>query len=274
MKGEMMRAPLIKSGVVLLVFVLLAYFTSTSAEGSVLNSIGMIVLSAFRLVQWSLAMIIGLAFSIAFLFAIFLGAVAMVDKYAAAGMYRGLKQSLASMLAPVLSMIGSVRAKEQTTVPPAPMQATPPVVETTDLKEELQAVIADEIKKVAADQQGLGDQVAALAGKISQIEENSAGFAVTGQVESIAGSIADTGKMLGTVQETLSALEAKVNAVAQQVQALTPDKMLGDIPARLEKIEQADDPGFDPQPLTESIASLQKEIEALKKKGQRTKKKA
>ena len=59
MKTNAMRTPLIKAGVVLLVFVLLAYLTSASPEGGVLDSVGLIIIGAFRLVQWAIAMIIG-----------------------------------------------------------------------------------------------------------------------------------------------------------------------------------------------------------------------
>ncbi|MGE4559571.1 MAG: hypothetical protein AB7E77_05190, partial [Desulfobulbus sp.] len=65
MKTNMMRAPLIKSAVVLLIFILLAYLTSASPEGGVLNSLGLIIIGAFRFVQWAFAMVIGLAVCIA-----------------------------------------------------------------------------------------------------------------------------------------------------------------------------------------------------------------
>ena len=52
------------------------------------------------------------------------------------------------------------------------------------------------------------------------------------------------------------------------MQDLTPDKLLGDLPGRLDKLEQqGKEPGFDPQPLTESIQALQQEVEELRKKG-------
>ena len=76
----------------------------------------------------------------------------------------------------------------------------------------------------------------------------------------------------------MATLEGKINDTVQQLQAITPEKMLGEIPARLEKLEQGgDEKGFDPAPLTASIESLQKEMEELKKKntgGGKTKKKA
>ncbi|NLB06157.1 MAG: hypothetical protein GX835_04180 [Desulfobulbaceae bacterium] len=83
MKTNAMRTPLIKAGVVLLVFVLLAYLTSASPEGGVLDSVGLIIIGAFRLVQWAIAMIIGVAVCIAFLIGVFLFAVSLYDREAA-----------------------------------------------------------------------------------------------------------------------------------------------------------------------------------------------
>ena len=98
MKTNMMRAPLIKSGLVLLLFVLLAYLTSASPDGGVLGSLGLIIIGIVRFIQWSIAMVIGLAVSIAFLIGVFLFAVSLVNKETAADMYQATKIRVAEML--------------------------------------------------------------------------------------------------------------------------------------------------------------------------------
>ena len=60
MKTNTMRAPLYKAGAVILVMALLAYLTSASG-GGVLDSVGQLIIGAFRLVQWAIAMTIGIA---------------------------------------------------------------------------------------------------------------------------------------------------------------------------------------------------------------------
>jgi hypothetical protein len=273
MKANMMRAPLVKSAVVLLVFVLLAYLTSASPEGSVLNSVGQIIIGTFRFVQWLIAMAIGLAFSIAFLVGIFLFAVSLVNKETAASMYVSVKNAVAAFCQPILSRFG-VQCREAQCA----SALVPTAAAESQLKEDLQTLIAGEVKKVTDTQQALNDQFSTLSSKIVSLEEKSAHFAGAGQLEAIASEIAASGKVLGTVQENVATLEGKISDTVQKLEAITPEKMLGSIPARLEKLEQgSDEKGFDPAPLTASVESLQKEMEELKKKstgGGRAKKKA
>jgi hypothetical protein len=268
MKENMMRTPLIKSAVVLLFFVLLAYLTSASPEGSVMNSVGLIIIGAFRFVQWLIAMAIGLAVCIAFLIGIFLFAVYLVNKESAATMYAGVKRSVATLCAPLFSRLGSFSCKESLCAQPVTPTQPQPVqvaVDTEQLKGELQTIIVDEVKKVADNQQVLQERFAALNVQMQAMEEKSSSFAVAGQLEALAGEIAASGKVLGTVQTSVATLEGQLSNTVQKLQAMTPEAMLGDIPARLQSLEQQGD-GFDPQPLTESLQTLQKEMEELKKK--------
>lgn len=270
MKTTMMRAPLYKAGAVLLFFVLLAYLTSASPEGGVLNSVGQIIIGAFRFVQWSIAMAIALAFSIAFLIGIFLFAVSLVNKASSAAMYQTLKATVMNLCQPVFSRCCSVTpaVNAPCAATPAPVPCAPAPCTSEQPKENLSAKIVDEIQKVADSQKVLNDQFSALSGKIQSLEERSADFVAASQLETINAELASSGKALGTVQENMTALENKVNQTLQQVNTITPENILGDIPARLQKLEASgDEPGFDPAPLATSIEALQQEVEALKKKG-------
>ena len=275
MKANMMRAPLIKSAVVLLVFTLLAYLTSASPDGSVLNSVGLIIIGAFRFVQWAIAMIIGVSFCIAFLIGVFLFAVFLVDRDLSASLYEKTKVSVAALVAPVFSLVGVMLCKDASCA--QPVQA---VMDNDQLKNELQTIITGEVKKVSDSQQVLHEQFVSLNAKIQSIEEKAAGFASADQLAVIAGEIAASGKTLETVESTVATLEGKLNDTTQKLQAITPEKLLGDLPSRLDKLEQkGDEPGFDPKPLSDSIESLHKEVEQLMKQkspagGSRSKKKA
>lgn len=262
MKANMMRTPLIKSAVVLLVFVLLAHETSTSPGGSVLGAVGVIIITAFDLVRWALAMAIGLTVCIAFLVGIFLFAVSLVSKETAATMYAGVKRSVAALCAPVCSCLSALKCAESQCS--QPVQAS---VGGEQFKDELQTIIAGEVKKVTDSQQALTDQFVALGAKIQSIEEKNSGFAASSQLEVLASELTNSAKVLGTVQDSVATLEGKISGAVQQLQAITPEKILGDVPTRLAVLEQkGDGKEFDPQPLTESLQVLQKEVEELKKK--------
>lgn len=281
MRENMMRTPLIKSAVVLLVFVLLAYLTSASPEGSVLNSVGLIIIGAFRFIQWLVAMAIGLTFCIAFLIGIFLFAVSLVNKETAASMYAGVKQSVAALCAPLFCRLGATCKSSPSLLSAQPVQSVQPAppaqpaVDAGQLKGELEAIIVGEVKKVIDTQQALHDQVVTLTAQLRTLEEKSASFVASDQLEAIAGEIAATAKVLETAQATVANLDGQLGDTVQKLQAITPAAMLGDIPARLQGLEQQEAPPvFDPQPLTDSLQALQKEVEELKKKSTTTGSKA
>ncbi len=261
MKTNLMRAPLIKSAVVLLIFILLAYLTSASPEGGVLSSLGLIIIGAFRFVQWAIAMVIGLSVCIAFLIGIFLLAASMVNKEAAAEMYVAAKKGIAELLTPAFSFIGSLACKDGKCCAPAALPA-PEGPSAVELKDELQSIICGEVEKVTSSQQSLNDRFADLSSKIAALEAKSGEFAAAGQLEAIAGEIAASGQALNEVKEQVVSLEGKLNETVSKLDGLTPEKMLGDIPERLEKLEQQE--GFDPQPLNEAIEALKTEVAAVK----------
>lgn len=311
MKANMMRTPLIKSAAVLLVLALLAYFTSASPEGSVLNSVGLIIIGMFRLIQWAIAMIIGLTVSIAVLIGIFLLCVAMVSRENAARMYQNVKRSVAELLAPVSGYVATFKGKESpcaVSQPPRPstlaadqdlsVGASPvaePVTPPPAVAVEPPVDVAGEIKTIAENQQQLGQQIAALNAQIVALEEKSTTFAAAGQMESIAGEITASTKAMAAVQASvtamegkitetpsfdpkplndavealhtkITALENKITETAQQVQALSADTLLGDLPARLEKLEKTEAPSFDPKSLADTMENLSAKITTLEEK--------
>ncbi|MCL1979968.1 MAG: hypothetical protein FWG62_02695 [Proteobacteria bacterium] len=270
MKDNTMRAPLLKAGAVLLVFVLLVSLTSASPDASGLNPFLQIIIGAFRLVQWAIAMAIGLSFCIAFLIGIFLFAVFLVNRETAASMYQAVKKNVCALCQPICARFATAGLCRDTPsccgVAPAPV--TEAAAPDTSFKEELRGIVADEVRRVSESQQALSDQFAALTGKIQAMEEKSGDFASADQLGAIASELATSGKTLAAVQAQVTTLEGKISETGQQLQGITPEKMLGDIPARLQKLEQpkAEQPAFDPAPLTASIENLQMEIEELKKK--------
>jgi predicted nucleic acid-binding Zn-ribbon protein len=286
MKTNTMRTPLIISAAVLLVFALLVYFTSATPGVGVFGSVGLIIIGIFRFIQWTVAMIIGLTFSIAVLFGVFLLCVAIASRQKAAEMYQNIKRSVVELLEPAFCYLATLRGKkapDAVTEPsriPAPAAGhedtaeIPPAAAPDDERVDEPVVaavisaadLAEEIKTIAEVQQKLTEQITTLNAQVTAMEEKSTSFATAGQVDSIAGEITASNKSLGAVQESMTTMEGKISETVHKVQTLSAEKLLGDLPARLKKIEQDQGPAFDPTPLNEALAALQTKINAIEDK--------
>ncbi len=247
MKQNIMRGPLLKAGVVLLIFALLVYFTSTSAHGSVWSSIAMIFIGAINLVKWALGMIIGLAVCLAVLIGIFLGAVAMVNKESAAGMYASLKVTLGTWLADGLAVVANVKACTKQREPVSPQGQQAPVTGTTS---------ADEIHDM------LENKLNDLTAKIHALESKMDAFASTDKLDQVAGEVNASGDALQKLSEVLTGLETKVEDAHGKLQDMSSEKLLGDLPGRVTSIEAQDVASKDDiKPIVDLVERLQTEIQ-------------
>ncbi len=248
MKSNQLRSPLICSAILLAVFSLIVYFTLTSPEGSVFSSFGSIVILILRTIQFAIGLALALIVSLSVLIGIFLGAVALVNPSTSSRMYEGLRQAIQSWLTPLAGLLKSNKGD--------------------NLKEELHAFGATlktdfsrmvvPVKKELAEVQGnLDNKVSTLRGKLNEVEESVSGKASVEQVETVTAEVA-------AVSETLTGTEASVKTLAakvEQVGAPDPAQILGDIPSRLEALEQKEESVIvDLQPLEEKISGLQAEI--------------
>ncbi|MBM9512393.1 hypothetical protein [Desulfogranum marinum] len=246
MKQNIMRGPLLKAGVVLLIFTLLVYFTSTSAEGSVWSSIAMIFIGAINLIKWAFGMIIGLSLCLAVLIGIFLGAVAMVNKESAAGMYASLKLTLGSWLADGLAVVANVKASAQ-------QESASPKVEKALLNDTTKV---DEIHSM------LESKLNELTNKIHALESKMDAFASTDKLDQVAGEVNASGDALQKLSEVLTGLETKVEAAHGKLQDISSEKLLGDLPGRVKTIEAKDIASKDDiKPIVDLVERLQTEIQ-------------
>lgn len=109
MNNNMLRAPLIKSALLLAGFSLLIYLTITSSDGSVWSSLQAIFLGIFRAAQLIVGLVLALFICIAVLIGIFFGTVAMVSRDSAARMFNQLRDTVAARLQFVSSSLRSSR---------------------------------------------------------------------------------------------------------------------------------------------------------------------
>lgn len=105
MKGNLLRAPLILTAVIISVASLLIYLTATSSEGSLWSSIGTLIMAAFKIIQLGLGLVVALIFCLAVLTGIFLACVALISRESAAKMLEELRQEISDKLLYVRSLV-------------------------------------------------------------------------------------------------------------------------------------------------------------------------
>ena len=255
MKPNLLRAPLIKSAILLIVCSLLVYFTLTSAEGSIWSSIGAIFTLFFRIAQLAIGLAVGLLVCLAVLIGIFLGAVALFDASSASRMYEGLRQTILNWLAPALCLLSSDHEDK--------LEA-----ELSDLgqslKNDFSRMIASARQELSAAQSELAAKVSALQGKVQAAEKATEEKVSTEQLEAVTAEVVTVTEALTATEGTVKVLQQKVEEAVKKIGAVDPGAILGDVPARLETLEQQEPAApVDLQPIEEKIAALQAEIESL-----------
>ncbi|BCO10855.1 hypothetical protein GF1_32310 [Desulfolithobacter dissulfuricans] len=251
MKNNTLRAPLIKAGVVLGIFALLVYFTSTSAEGSVWNSLGSIIVFLFRTVQLAVGLALSLLICLAVLIGIFLGAVALVNRDGARRMYEALVETVGRWLQPCTGLLRRDRAAE--------LEAR---LESfgQELKTELSSGLNRTARELREAQEVLENKLQSLVSRLRDMEEKAEQKAGADQVEELAATVADSGETLAKLDQAIARIEAEVKKAMDQVQAVSPDSLLGDLPARIEALESQEGSGVE-----EKIVALQEEIVAIRR---------
>lgn len=263
MKSNVLRGPLIKAAIVIVILSLLVFFTSSSPDGNVWSSFGSIVIVALRSVQWVIGMTIGLAVCLAVMIGIFLGAVSLSNPSAASRMLEGLRNNLRTMFAPVLGLLQSDNKDHLASA-----------LETfgRELKQELRTDLQQIQSGLSKAQDELGSTVSRLSQNVTALSETVASLPATEQVEAIAEEIKETAAAVSTVQGTVDTLKASVEQTGKQVQEISPEAILGELPSRLEALEQQkapeSAPAVDISPLEKSVATLQDKLNSVEKKAE------
>ena len=205
MKQNVLQAPLIKSAIVLVIFSLLFYFTSTTPEGSVWSSIGSIFIFVFRTVQLAIGLAISLAFSLAVLIGIFFGAVALVNPASSSRMYEGLRQTLLDWFAPVVALFKSDREEKLAAALDTFGQ---------DLKNEFASGIQASQAGLLKNQAELETRLNSLSSRMTALEQAANGMAPAEQLESLAGQVNDVVESTTGIKERVDGLKSSVEKAA------------------------------------------------------------
>ncbi|WP_417909135.1 hypothetical protein [Candidatus Electronema sp. PJ] len=98
MKQHVLRGPLLNTAAVLVFFLVMLSISMANPEATVLGSLWLIILTFLRTLQWLLGMLLAVIFCLAFLIAVFFGAVALASPAASVRMYAGFRQTLTAWL--------------------------------------------------------------------------------------------------------------------------------------------------------------------------------
>lgn len=244
MKNNVLRAPLIKSAILLVIFSLLVYFTSTSAEGSIWNSIGMIFVSAFKIAQLAVGLMLSLALCLIVLCGIFLGSVAMVSKENATSMYHNLLEKVRSSFQ-FLHIKGCTdRAAEQEA-----------------LKNEIYGILTNRLNEIKKSQAEQYLQICTLADKIEKLEQNCS---VLVSAELLENTLAEVSEKNVQLIGDFPHVKKIVNKLEQQIGQLSRDSLLGDLPAQVKALEEKSSQDDTFEELQQQIESLQTEFSEIK----------
>ncbi len=262
MKNNPLRVPLINSAVVLAVLALIVYFTVTSGHGSLWSSIGAIFILIFRLAQLAIGLGLALLVSLGVLIGIFLGAVAIFDGAAASRMYEGLRRIILTWTAPLAGLFKSDR-EEKLAAALADMEQR--------IGREISGQVGGLRREMTTLREELGGSVQKVAGKVTQLE---AACVSREEMAEPLEAVSAVTEAVATLEQGLKKVEDRLDQVAKQAAALDGASLLGDLPARVEALEQAEPPEIpeipeipepvDIGPLETQIQDLSREIDSLR----------
>ncbi|MCI5119940.1 MAG: hypothetical protein D3908_01860, partial [Candidatus Electrothrix sp. AUS4] len=224
MKNKTLLKPLLYSVLILILLGTMVYQIAGNPDASIFSSlassIGMLFMGIVRTVQWLFAMLIALATCLAFLFALFLGAVALFDKAIAAQMYQNLKSTLLGAAGP---LTGACCTKSQACESQASEDSSP----EEDRYETIQLEISGIQDQLQADQQTLTNTLNQLVSRVEKLEAGSADLASKQALEETSREVQDATASLAAMQETISALQSSLDQTANQISAIAPETILG-----------------------------------------------
>jgi len=267
MKPNVLRAPLINSAIVLVIFSLLVYFTGSSAEGSVWAAIGTIFVTALKSIQWLIALAIGVAVCLAVMIGIFLGAVAMINPSSSSRMYDGLRLTLIDWFQPLVTMLKSDHDEQLSSTLDS---------FGSDLKKEINADIQAAQTILKKNLGELASQISRISSRLTALEETAAGLAASEQVDTLAeevkGAVESAAAIKTELKGELDSLKNTAEQTAKQVQEVSGEAILGELPARIEALEQQEipepPPAVDLSPLQQDITALQAELSSVQQKAE------
>ncbi|MCI5145185.1 MAG: hypothetical protein D3923_06545 [Candidatus Electrothrix sp. AR3] len=248
MKKNALRVPLINSALILGILSLLLYINSTHPDTTILSSLGLLIMTALKAVQWILAILLALCFCLAFLFAIFFGAIALSSPAESSRMYAGFRRTLAAWFLPFKEQsnnwLQNLKKKEQ------PQSFEP-------IRQELSTHIEEIRSQLHTTREILSIKIEQLVVRIDDLEKLTAEMPNISQVDALTDEVKGAIKSLAGIQGAVDSMQTCVQQTGEQI--------LGDLPQRVQAMEQQAKK-IDIIPLEEDIACMQRDLAEVREK--------
>ncbi|CAK8725019.1 hypothetical protein KKHLCK_15650 [Candidatus Electrothrix laxa] len=269
MKKNMLLKPLINSVLILALFSLLMYLITGSPEATVWSSLGAIVMGVLRTIQWIIAMTLALLVCLAFLFALFFGAVALFDRKTSAKMYGNLKTVMLSWLpsftGQCCSSTSAQSSQEEKEMKVAALAAE-------QEREAMNAEINNVREHLHTTRQVLTDKIDQITSRVENLEAMTTDMASKQQLDDMSHKVQDAVDSLAGIQGAVSAMQSCVDQTESQLKEISPESILSDLPQRVQTLEEQQSAAEVPGPV--NITPLQNDINAMQSELAQVKKKA
>lgn len=264
MKNNTLLKPLILSVLVLTAFSLSMYLIAGNPEATLWSFLGMIIVGIFRTIQWLLALTIALALCLAFLFAIFFGAVALFDRESSARMFKNFLDSLPGWVPSLPEACCSSSAQSSAATPVTQEQYENLQSEMNGVQkryETLHGEINGVQEHLHTTRDILSNTIDQLTARIEKLEDMTADMVSQQQLNDVSHKVQDAVDSLSGIQNAVSAMQNSIDQTASQVQDISPESVLQDLPQRVQTLEEQQNKTVPPEPV--DITPLQNDIKAM-----------
>ncbi len=268
MKQCNMHNPLVNSMV--LIAVLSLFIGLMLSTGGFFSGIWAFIVLVLQTIHWSIALTIGILFCLAFLIGIFLLATAYHDKDSAIRISKGLKTKLLGWVNQARGICPCIRKKKVSAELAKDSISSEFSELVDDVHEEVVEAIESSGTDIAAVRKEFDKKIESLNRQLQVVQESTVSpeyvkAVASEMVESTGVEIIAVKEAVTTTDAGVKELHTRLNDIAGQVEAVKPENIIGDIPARLEKLEKQEMPApVDLNPVQNQITALQNEVAALK----------
>ncbi|MDU9047532.1 MAG: hypothetical protein Q3M30_01690 [Candidatus Electrothrix sp. Rat3] len=272
MKNNMLQKPLILSVLILSLLSTLIYLIAGNPEATVWSSFGLIIMGILRTIQWIIAMALALLVCLAFLFALFFGAVALFDRNTSAKMFHNLKAFLLSGLLPFTGQCCSNISSAQSSCEETTTEVKTETLAEKQESETINAEINNIQEHLHTTRQVLTDKIDQITSRIDSLEAMTTDMASKKQLDDMSHEVQNAVDSLSGIQNAVSAMQSCVDQTESQLKEISPESILGDLPQRVQTLEEQQRAAEPPEPV--DISPLQNDINAMQSELTHVKEKA